>query len=68
MNEIKVLGVIMVSFEFNELDLKGSYLISNFMIGDNRGGFKKCFEKDIYKASEIDVISMRPSHFLELVY
>ncbi len=38
----------MAGFEFKELELKGTYLISNFMAGDNRGGFTKCFEKDIY--------------------
>lgn len=39
----------MAGFEFQELELKGAYLISNFYAGDNRGGFTKSFEKDIYK-------------------
>lgn len=36
-------------FEFQELNLKGAYLINNFYVGDNRGGFTKTFEKEIYK-------------------
>ena len=44
----------MAGFEFHELDLKGAYLISNFYAGDNRGGFTKCFEKDIYKGANIE--------------
>lgn len=44
----------MAGFLFQELDLKGSYLIENFSVGDNRGGFTKCFEKDIYHAGGID--------------
>ena len=39
----------MAGFEFQELELKGAYLISNFYAGDNRGGFTKSFENDIYK-------------------
>lgn len=44
----------MASFEFKELELSGSYLISNFMVGDNRGGFTKCFEKDTYRKAGIE--------------
>ncbi len=44
----------MAGFEFKELELSGAYLISNFMVGDNRGGFTKCFEKDTYKAAGIE--------------
>ena len=44
----------MAGFEFRELDLKGAYLISNFYAGDNRGGFTKSFEKDIYHNAGID--------------
>ena len=44
----------MSGFSFQELDLKGAYLISNFYIGDNRGGFTKIFEKDLYKEVGID--------------
>ncbi|WP_109708474.1 dTDP-4-dehydrorhamnose 3,5-epimerase [Faecalicatena contorta] len=46
--------VIMAGFEFKELNLEGSYLINNFSVGDSRGGFTKCFEKDIYHDSGID--------------
>lgn len=38
----------MSAFEFNRLELEGAYLITNFYAGDNRGGFVKCFEKNIY--------------------
>lgn len=44
----------MAGFSFEELDLKGAYLIENFSVGDNRGGFTKCFEKDIYHDGGID--------------
>ncbi len=43
-----------MGFEFKELDLKGAFLISNFYAGDNRGGFTKSFEKDIYKEAGIE--------------
>lgn len=43
-----------MGFEFTGLDLKGAYLISNFYAGDNRGGFTKTFEKDIYIEAGID--------------
>lgn len=43
-----------MGFKFKELDLKGAYLISHFYAGDNRGGFMKCFEKDIYKEAGIE--------------
>lgn len=44
----------MPGFEFKELELVGAYLIDNFYVGDNRGGFTKCFEKDIYAKAGID--------------
>lgn len=44
----------MSGFEFNKLELSGAYLIENFYVGDNRGGFTKCFEKDIYSKAGID--------------
>ena len=44
----------MAGFEFKELELKGAYLISTFYAGDNRGGFTKNFEKDIYKNAGIE--------------
>jgi dTDP-4-dehydrorhamnose 3,5-epimerase len=37
-----------MAFEFKELDLKGAYIIKDFFAGDNRGGFTKTFEKDIF--------------------
>ncbi len=40
-------------FEFKELELKGAYLIRNFYAGDNRGGFTKSFEKEIFKEAGI---------------
>lgn len=44
----------MSDFVFQKIDLKGAYLISNFYAGDHRGGFTKCFEKDIYKEAGIE--------------
>lgn len=44
----------MGAFSFEKLELEGAYLINNFYVGDNRGGFTKCFEKDIYKKAGID--------------
>lgn len=43
-----------MDFKFSELELKGAYLIENFHMGDNRGGFTKCFEKDIYANAGIE--------------
>lgn len=43
----------MPGFEFREMDLKGAYLISSFHAGDNRGGFTKTFEKDIFEKAGI---------------
>lgn len=42
-----------MGFEFQELDLKGAYLINNCYAGDNRGGFTKMYERDIYKEAGI---------------
>lgn len=44
----------MSNFEFEKLELDGAYLIHNFHVGDNRGGFTKVFEKDIYKEGGIE--------------
>ena len=44
----------MLMFDFEELDLKGAYLINQFYVGDNRGGFSKIFEKDIFKEAGIE--------------
>ncbi len=43
-----------MGFEFQELELKGAYLIRNFYAGDNRGSFTKNYERDIYKAGGIN--------------
>ncbi len=44
----------MQEFSFQELPLKGAYLINNFAVGDNRGGFAKTFEKDVYHNAGIE--------------
>lgn len=44
----------MSAFEFEKLELDGAYIINNFSVGDNRGRFTKCFEKEIYAAAGID--------------
>lgn len=44
----------MSKFSFTKLGLEGAYLIEYFSVGDNRGGFSKSFEKDIYKEAGID--------------
>jgi dTDP-4-dehydrorhamnose 3,5-epimerase len=44
----------LTGFNFTELELKGAYLIENFSVGDNRGGFTKCFEKEIYSNAGIE--------------
>lgn len=44
----------MSNFSFTKLGLEGAYLIEYFSVGDNRGGFSKSFEKDIYKEAGID--------------
>ena len=44
----------MPGFGFEELELRGAYLISFFNVGDSRGGFTKSFEKDIYKEAGIE--------------
>lgn len=43
----------MSGFAFQELKLKGAYLISSFYAGDSRGSFTKNFEKDIFAAAGI---------------
>ena len=44
----------MSNFSFTKLGLEGAYLIEYFSVGDNRGGFSKSFEKDIYKEAGIE--------------
>lgn len=43
----------MPGFEFKALSLQGAYLIQDFFSGDNRGGFTKSFEKDIFAVAGI---------------
>ena len=44
----------MAGFYFKKAELNGVYLIDNFFVGDNRGGFAKEFEKDIYAKAGIE--------------
>lgn len=44
----------MAGFEFKKLELEDAYLIENFHAGDSRGGFTKCFEKEIYAQAGIE--------------
>lgn len=41
-------------FQFQELDLKGAYLIQPFCSEDERGGFIKDYNVDIFKSNGID--------------
>lgn len=41
-------------FEFNELDLKGAYLIKPFFASDERGGLVKDYNVDTFKTNGID--------------
>ena len=44
----------MANFVFEPTELEGAILITPFFAGDNRGGFTKIFEKDIYREGGID--------------
>lgn len=44
----------MSEFKFEKLDLNGAFLIHNFSVGDQRGGFTKCFEKNIFREGGIE--------------
>lgn len=41
-------------FRFEETELSGAYLITPFSVGDNRGGFVKIFEEQIYEEAGIE--------------
>lgn len=41
-------------FEFEELDLKGAYLIKPFIAWDNRGHFIKDYSQEVFKQNGID--------------
>ena len=43
-----------MAFECIKTDFEGAYLINTFYSMDSRGGFVKCFEKDIYKQLGIE--------------
>lgn len=45
---------MMKHFEFQELDLKGAYLIQPFYATDDRGGFVKDYNVDTFRANGID--------------
>lgn len=44
----------MQKFNFQELDLKGAYLIDPFFSDDNRGGLIKDYNCEVFKAAGID--------------
>lgn len=44
----------MTPFSFEKLDLDGAYLINNFNVGDNRGGFTKLYEKITYESNGLE--------------
>ncbi len=46
----------MAGFEFKQLELNGAFYISNFSMGDSRGGFTKYFEKSIYEKAGINFV------------
>ena len=41
-------------FEFNEMDLKGAYIIKPLYVTDDRGGLIKDYNIDTFKANGID--------------
>ena len=43
-------------FDFQEMDLKGAYIIKPFYATDNRGGLIKDYNIDIYKEAGIDYV------------
>ena len=43
----------MPEFKFSKLPMQGAYLIDEFYVVDNRGGFTKYFEKQIYESAGI---------------
>lgn len=44
----------MTNFSFKKTRFEGAYLIEYFSTGDNRGGFSKYFERNIYKEAGIE--------------
>ena len=43
-----------MGFECSEMEVPGAYVIKGFYAGDIRGGFTKCFEKNIFSSFGID--------------
>lgn len=55
MESVVTKGVIgMPDFAFEKLNLNDTYLISNFYAADQRGDFRKIFEKEIFRKMGID--------------
>ena len=53
--QLTIIDLIMAQkFEFQELELKGVFLIKPFFVSDNRGGFIKDYNIDTFKANGID--------------
>ena len=46
--------IMVQKFEFQELDLKGAYIIKPFYATDERGGFIKDYNIDTFKAQGFD--------------
>lgn len=44
----------MPSFSLEKTEIEALYIINNFFVGDNRGGFTKSFEKEIYSGFGIE--------------
>lgn len=44
----------MARFNFGKTDIEGVYLIDDFFVDDKRGGFRKYFEKDVYRKAGIE--------------
>ncbi len=44
----------MTLIKFEKLQLNGAFLIRNFAVGDHRGGFTKCFEKEVFRGAGIE--------------
>lgn len=45
---------MMQKFDFQELELKGAFLIKPFFVDDNRGGFIKDYNVDIFRENGIE--------------
>jgi dTDP-4-dehydrorhamnose 3,5-epimerase len=55
MAENSIRSITMIQkFEFQELELKGAYVIKPFYATDNRGGFIKDYNVDTFKSNGID--------------